>query len=155
MTDKFSVVLTGKLADGFELSQVKDNIAKVFKLTPEKVERLFSGKPVALKRGVDKAQAMKLRNALARTGALGVIKADTVKPQPTAQSPSAEIPAAKPEPSPALAKADISCPRCGHEQPHASSCGLCKMDLTLHLLRTKRREQMIANRHQLKSQASS
>ena len=152
MSEKFSVILTGKLANGFELSQVKSNISRVFKLTPEKVERLLSGKPVALKRGVDKAQAIKLRNAIARAGALGVIKADRVKPQPAAKSPVAEILAGKPEQAPAIAPADISCPRCGHEQAHASSCGLCKMDLTLHLLRIKRRKQVMANRCELKSQ---
>jgi hypothetical protein len=154
MSEKFSVVLTGKLADGFELPRVKINIAQVFKLAPEKVEKLFSGKPVALKRGVDKAQAMKLRNALARAGALGVIKAE-VSPQVTVETPEVEAPAAKLEASPAIVEADVSCPRCGHEQPHANSCSLCKMDLSLHLLRIKRREQMMANRHQLKNQAGS
>lgn len=142
MSEKFSVVLTGKLADGFELPQVKDNIAGLFKLAPEKVDRLFSGKPVALKRGVDKAQAMKLRNALARAGALGVIKADGA------------VAAAAPA-QPQKAMADVTCPRCGHEQPHANSCGRCKMDLSLHLQRIKRREKIIANRHQAKSQAGS
>lgn len=142
MSEKFSVVLTGKLADGFELSQVKDNIAGMFKLAPEKVDRLFGGKPVALKRGVDKAQAMKLRNALARAGALGVIKAD------------AAVAAAAPT-QVKKAMADVTCPRCGHEQPHATSCGHCKMDLSLHLQRIKRRAKIIANRHQAKSQASS
>jgi hypothetical protein len=155
MSEKFSVVLTGKLADGFELPRVKSNIAQVFKLAPEKVEKLFRGKPVALKRGVDKAQAMKLRNALARAGALGLIKADVVNPQVTVETPAVEARAVKPEASPAIVQADISCPRCGHEQPRANSCSLCKMDLSLHLLRIKRREQMIANRHQLKNQAGS
>lgn len=155
MSEKFSVVLTGKLADGFELPQVKSNIAKVFKLAPEKVEKLFSGKPVALKRGVDKAQAMKLRNALARAGVLGVIKADVLSPQVTEETPAVEAPVAKLEASPAIVEADISCPRCGHEQPHANSCSLCKMDLSLHLLRIKRREQMIVSRRQLKNQAGS
>jgi hypothetical protein len=134
MSEKFSVVLTGKLADGFELPQVKDNIAGLFKLAPEKVDRLFCGKPVALKRGVDKAQAMKLRNALARAGALGVIKADGAVAATATQATKVV--------------ADVTCPRCGHEQPHASSCGLCKMDLSLHLQRIKRREKIIANRHQ-------
>ena len=154
MSEKFSVVLTGKLADGFELPRVKNNIAQVFKLAPEKVEKLFSGKPVALKRGVDKTQAMKLRNALARAGALGVIKAE-VSPQVTVETPEVEAPAAKLEASPAIVEADLSCPRCGHEQPHANSCSLCKMDLSLHLLRIKRRVQMIANRHPLKNQVGS
>ena len=155
MSEKFSVVLTGKLADGFELPQVKSNIAQVFKLAPEKVEKLFSGKPVALKRGIDKAQAMKLRNALARAGALGVIKADVLSPRVTVETPAVEAPAAKLKASPAIVQTDINCPRCGHEQPHANSCSLCKMDLSLHLLRIKRREQVMANRHQRKNQAGS
>jgi hypothetical protein len=163
MQEKFSVVLTGKLADGYDLPQVKENIAQAFKLAPEQVDKLFSGKPVALKRGVSKAQAMKLRNTLARAGALGLIKADVVKqpavagkaevgastkPQP-AKTPVSPAPAAK---TPAQALPSVTCPRCGHEQAHTTSCGLCKMDLSLHLQRLARRQQLVANRKQLKSQ---
>ena len=34
----------------------------------------------------------------------------------------------------------ITCPRCAHEQPFATACGLCKMDLTLHIRRLLRRD---------------
>lgn len=155
MSETFSVVVSGKLADGFELPQVKENIAGLFKLAPDKVDKLFAGKPVALKRGVDKAQAMKLRNVLARAGALAVIKADSAKVehnQPIAAAPES---VAKPAPAASnpSAEADITCPRCGHEQAHSSSCGLCKMDLSLHIQRLKRREKIHANRRLLKNQA--
>lgn len=170
MSETFSVVLTGKLADGYDLVQVKENIARVFKLAPEKVEKLFGGKPVALKRGVDKAQAMKLRNALARAGALGIIKADALKqessaskaqpgivpePQAVVEPPAVAAKAASVDAPPVAARPSVTCPRCGHEQAHASSCGHCKMDLSLHLQRLERRQQMAANRQQLKSQAGS
>jgi len=149
MSEKFSVVLTGKLADGFELPEVMDNIAQVFKLAPEKVEKLFGGKPVALKRGVEKSQAMKLRNVLARAGALGIIKADAVEPEVPAETSVAVVETEVPGNTAAVSGAslaDVTCPRCGHQQAHASSCGLCKMDLSLHLQRIKRREKMLANR---------
>lgn len=149
MSEKFSVVLTGKLADGFELPEVMDNIAQVFKLAPEKVEKLFGGKPVALKRGVEKSQAMKLRNVLARAGALGVIKADAVESEVPAETSVAVVETEVPGNAAAVSGAslaDVTCPRCGHQQAHASSCGLCKMDLSLHLQRIKRREKMLANR---------
>jgi hypothetical protein len=42
----------------------------------------------------------------------------------------------------------LICPRCGHEQPLAKACGLCKMDLTLHIQRLKRREQVRKVRRQ-------
>ncbi len=150
MSDKFSVVLSGNIADGFELSQVKGNIANVFKLPLEKVERLFTGKPVALKRGIGKAQAMKLRNVLARAGALGVIKADAVKlADAESVTVAAEVVQAEP------VNSNIICPRCAHKQPHTMTCGLCKMDLSLHIQRVKRREKINAKRHLLRSQAAS
>jgi len=149
MSEKFSVVLTGKLADGFELPEVMDNIAQVFKLAPEKVEKLFGGKPVALKRGVEKSQAMKLRNVLARAGALGVIKADVIESEVATETAVAVVETEAPGNTATAHQksiADITCPRCGHQQAHSSNCGLCKMDLSLHLQRIKRREKMLAKR---------
>lgn len=147
MSETFSVVVTGKIADGFALSDAKSQVSKLFKLSPEKVERLFSGKPVAIRRGIDKPQAMKLRAALAKTGVIAVIKASSPEQRPAAAKPEARAEKtttarAKEAPEKAVTsdQQTIVCPRCGHEQDFTRACGMCKMDLSLHIDRLQRKE---------------
>lgn len=66
----FAVVFSGKIAEGASVEQVKGNVARLFKVEVAKVERLFSGARVAIKKGLDEATAKKYQMALARTGAL-------------------------------------------------------------------------------------
>ena len=199
MAGNFNVVMTGKIADGYDEKQVKENVGKLFKLEETQVDKLFSGKSVILKRAIDRPQAMKIRNALAKAGALALIKQDSgaqtppsdaptvakatapkseaatpvqkkpasakpVAPEPVKSEPKPAkkaasaravldvTPAPKPEPVAAKAKSKspapppvsgefeiVTCPRCGHEQAIADTCGLCNMDLQLHLQRLTKR----------------
>lgn len=153
MSETYSVVMTGKIADGFELAQVKANVSKLFKLSDGQVEKMFSGKPVAIRRGVEKEQALKLSAVLVKSGALAVVKASA----PVAEQPKPKVvkepqPKTKvvkePQPKPSAGgfSPDINCPRCGHQQGFVTACGMCKMDMTLHIQRLKRKEQARANR---------
>ncbi len=155
-SESYSVVVTGKIAEGFELSQVKGNVGKLFKLEDSQVEKLFSGKPVAIRRGVEKGQALKLRSALAKAGAIAAVKVARAK---ATEEKSVEEPVKESVQEPVVERAtavtaetqnpaEISCPRCGHEQAFTTACGSCKMDLTLHLQRLKRKEEMRAFRRQ-------
>jgi hypothetical protein len=164
MAETYSVVVTGDILDTFELEQVKLNVGKLFKLSDEKVEKLFAGKPVAIQRGVDKEKAIKVRAALTRAGAVSVVKlnqlikakseavkAKTVKPAPRkkpAEATQVSKPVNKPaEPKKTMVNAvkkdssaeTICCPRCGHDQPFTTACGQCKMDLNLHIQRLRRK----------------
>ena len=42
MAETYSVVMTGKLAEGMETEQVKAKVAKMFKLGETQLEKLFS-----------------------------------------------------------------------------------------------------------------
>lgn len=148
MSETYSVVLSGSLVEGFELDQVKQNIATSFKLNEAQTDKLFCGKPVAIKRGIDQTLALKLSKHLQQLGAdveiktIAAVKAAVVAPtqQPTIEEvpkPAAAVQKVKQE--------DQCCPRCGHEQPFAEVCGLCKMDLTLHIRRLERRAKVVAN----------
>jgi len=66
----FAVVFSGKIAEGASVEQVKGNVAKLFKVEVAKVERLFSGARVAIKKGLDETSAKKYQMALAKAGAL-------------------------------------------------------------------------------------
>ncbi|MFA7555239.1 MAG: hypothetical protein WCY88_13390 [Spongiibacteraceae bacterium] len=98
MSDAYSVVVTGKVASGFELAQVKNNVGKLFKLKEEQLEKLFSGKPVAIRRDLEKGQALKMRAALAKAGALAAVtisKPAITKNQPTKTPITHQAPVSK------------------------------------------------------------
>ncbi|WP_444998460.1 hypothetical protein [Aliikangiella sp. IMCC44359] len=71
---QYDVIFRGQIVKSFELSDVKANLVKLFKSTPEAVERLFSGSEVTIRKGLDYAAAMKYQSALRNAGALALIK---------------------------------------------------------------------------------
>lgn len=174
MAETYSVVVTGDILDGFDLGQVKANVGKLFKLSDEKIEKLFAGKPVAIQRGVDKEKAIKVRSALTKAGAASVVKlnksikakaeteqAKVAQPsaikKPIRAASVAQKPAEKvSEPVKAVKTAEqpttsdggenIECPRCGHDQPFVTACGKCKMNLSLHIQRLQRKAKVQALR---------
>ena len=83
MEQLYDIYFAGKLAEGFEEAQVRANLAKLFKLGDAGLDKLFSGKPQAIKRGVDKPGAVKYKTAMARAGAVAVVKAQPA-PEPAA-----------------------------------------------------------------------
>lgn len=90
MSETYSVVLTGKLLNGESLNDVKTSVGSAFKLSVAQLDKLFSGKPVALKRGLDKKQAVKLSTRLQQLGAHAVIKSSVAKPAATKAAPVKE-----------------------------------------------------------------
>jgi hypothetical protein len=72
---KFNVVFSGEILDGFSVDSVKANLAKRFKLSPNHLEKLFSGKEVVVKRGLPKEAAQKLQAVLAGSGAISTARA--------------------------------------------------------------------------------
>ena len=75
METLYDIYFAGRLVEGFEAGEVRENLVKLFKLNDVALEKLFSGKPQPIKRGVDKAGAIKYKTAMARAGAVAAIKA--------------------------------------------------------------------------------
>lgn len=166
MSETYSVVLTGQCLNDEVLESVKGRVAEAFKLSPQQADKLFCGKPIALKRDLDKGQAVKFSARLQQLGAHTLIKAQavpvtepakvveaTVAKKPVSVAPKAvepvlqKVQGAEIEESNAMAEqAVLTCPRCGHEQVVAKACSACKMDLTLHLKRLERRAKLLAHR---------
>lgn len=65
----FDIVFRGDLMPGHQLSDVKMRLAQLFKIDIARVEPLFSGAAVALKRNVDEATAHKYQTVLRKAGA--------------------------------------------------------------------------------------
>lgn len=69
----FAVAFSGQLVEGADPARVRANLAQLFKLDPTKVEHLFSGKRVVIKKGVDQQTAEKYKLALHKAGAVVAI----------------------------------------------------------------------------------
>ena len=67
-SERFNLVFSGDLARGADLAQAKKNLGRLFKISDEKVEALFSGKAITLKKNLDFATANKYRTAIKNAG---------------------------------------------------------------------------------------
>ncbi len=87
----YAIVFQGEILDGFQPISVKAHMAKLLKADASKMQALFSGKPIVIKRTTDKTEAAKYTNALKKIGAN--IKVKGIKGKPPAR-PAAAKPAA-------------------------------------------------------------
>lgn len=67
---RFNIIFKGEIVGGADEATVKANVAKLFKANDKVLARLFSGEPVAIKKDVDKAGAMKYRALMKKAGAI-------------------------------------------------------------------------------------
>jgi hypothetical protein len=85
----YKLVFRGETAEGKSRAAVKRTLASVFKAKNETVEGFFSGKPVVLKKNMDRNTALKYKAALDKAGAVCKIV--------EAADPAAETPSKAPE----------------------------------------------------------
>jgi uncharacterized Tic20 family protein len=103
---RYHIEFEGKIIPGWDIEEVKANLAKLLKANDEKLYQLFSGRRFIIKKNVDHQTAIKINNVLKNAGADCIISpaptSDTAAPPPlpsqsdpgqTDQRPSA---AAKP-----------------------------------------------------------
>jgi hypothetical protein len=89
MEQLYDIYFAGKLVDDSDIATVRGNLGELFKIKDgATLDKLFSGKPQAIKRGVDKPAAIKYKTAMARAGAVALVKAHT----PVATKPAAAVP---------------------------------------------------------------
>ncbi|RDH82318.1 MAG: hypothetical protein DIZ80_08435 [endosymbiont of Galathealinum brachiosum] len=75
MSDElFEVAFSGQIKDGADLEQVKAKVGTMFKADATKLEHLFSGKRMVIKKNIDQATANKYHKALDNAGAVCEIK---------------------------------------------------------------------------------
>src|SRR5690606_36985550 len=105
MTDTlYEVIFQGKLAEGFSAADVRANIARLFKASPQQVEQMFSGRRVVIRNQLDQETAQKYQALLRKHGAICSLEpmagaAPAPSPQ-AAAAPSAASPAPKPAANP-------------------------------------------------------
>lgn len=100
MTEKrFNIIFRGEIVPGANEASVKANVAQLFKANEKVLARLFSGEPIAIKKDVDKAGAMKYRALMKKAGAVCYAQDSdeplmaarpVVEPTPATDSPARE-----------------------------------------------------------------
>lgn len=94
----YKIIFDGQLVEGFALGQVKKNLAKLFKLSDERVAAIFAGQPVVLKRDADAETAKKYKVVLHKAGAVTHIRpmaSESGAAKPANQARQAQVPPAK------------------------------------------------------------
>lgn len=67
---RFDLIFTGELVAGCDPAQVRRDLERLFKTDAAAVARLFTGKPVVIKKAIDEQTAQRYRAALQQAGAL-------------------------------------------------------------------------------------
>lgn len=67
---EFDIIFRGDIVFGHQLAEVKLKLQQLFKVDAAKVDALFTGRPVPLKRNLDEATANKYRDVLLKAGAM-------------------------------------------------------------------------------------
>jgi hypothetical protein len=106
----YKVILSGTIRAGFDRDAVLKNLARLFNRSPALIDKLLSGEPKVIRRGLDFATAEKYREALRQAGVISNIEPDE-QPSSEAHEPT---PRAQHRPQQAVAH-ELVCPRCGYE----------------------------------------
>lgn len=108
MSDQlYEVAFSGQVSEGADLQEVKARVGKMFNADAAKLDQLFSGKRIVIKKNIDEATAAKYRTALNRAGAECEVlpMGDTAAAVPAAAAEPATAEPAAAEPASAQAAA--------------------------------------------------
>lgn len=72
--EHYNIVFEGNVADGYRVEEVKENLAALYKVDVQKIDRLFSKPTVVLKSKLDRDSALKYQKAFLKAGAMCKVK---------------------------------------------------------------------------------
>ncbi|WP_339732273.1 DUF805 domain-containing protein [uncultured Pseudomonas sp.] len=117
---RFKIVFNGELMPDVSLETAKENLARLFKSDLTRINSLFSGGNVDIKRDLSENEADQYLKALQSAGAR------VRKEQDLAASLSlVETDDHRTESSEAESNVLMTCPKCGHQQNKAIECSAC------------------------------
>ena len=143
---RYSIFFSGKVAQGHGIEEVKRNLASTFKLGDEKIEQLFTGKQVMIKKDADYQSAIKYKMAFETAGA--ICRVEEVKSEPRMARPHETD---KKESSESRPQKMIICPRCGFEQETAEECIQCGIIINKYLKKKQDIPQAQVTPHEVSS----
>jgi uncharacterized membrane protein YhaH (DUF805 family)/glutaredoxin len=135
--EQYTLVFSGDILPGNDPEETRARLIALLGVAPEKSARLFSGKPVVIKKGLSADAAQAYRRKLASMGiGVRVEVQNAAPPTPPAVAPAAravdtETPVTATsalEPS-LVAIEEMQCPECGQSQPKRTLCMHCGVDM--------------------------
>ncbi len=100
----YDLVYSGEIMPNAELSQVKRNLQQLFRLDADRVELLFSGRSITLKKNLTLDAAGKYRTAMKKAGArVDLVPVQVDKQELTPATPHTEKPAVPEKAAPGTA----------------------------------------------------
>ncbi|MFP6797798.1 MAG: DUF805 domain-containing protein [Pseudomonas sp.] len=117
---RFKIVFNGELIPDVSLETAKENLARLFKSDQTRINALFNGGNVDIKRDLSENEADQYLKALQSAGA------KVRKEQDLAASLSlVETDDHRTESSEAENNVPMTCPKCGHQQSKSIECSAC------------------------------
>lgn len=134
---RFKIVFDGAVLPSTPLDTVKENLARLFKSDLARIEALFSGQLVVLKRGLSSDEADKYLQVLHSAGANARKETDGLNGLSLVETddhPSEATLAARAA-GQATSDENMVCPKCGHEQAKSAECSACGIIIDKYLAR--------------------
>jgi hypothetical protein len=116
----YDVICRGEILPGHDPEIVKQELASLFKLAPDTLERLLSGQSATVKRNTDRQTAEKYHRTAKKCGILFHILPASTKKSGVENTRQAGTTA-----SPVPTARSMSCPHCGFEQAISNTCIQC------------------------------
>ncbi|GAA5165540.1 DUF805 domain-containing protein [Viridibacterium curvum] len=114
VSETVSVVFRGQLLPGVSLEEAKAHATLAFKLSPEKCDAMFGGRPVILRKGLPKAELDTYLQRLQRVGLQVEVRPDApADAAPPAAAPATMNVATAPATNPAAATSQVAAPAAG------------------------------------------
>ncbi|HBX56929.1 DUF805 domain-containing protein [Pseudomonas sp. UBA2684] len=117
---RFKIVFDGELMPEVAMETAKDNLVRLFKSDRTRINTLFSGSTIAIKRDLHESEADQYLAALHRAGAKA-----RKEPDLAASLSLVETDEHRPALSTSDASASMTCPKCGQQQDKALECSAC------------------------------
>ncbi len=113
---RFKIIFNGELMPDVSLDTAKENLARLFKSDPARINWLFSGGPVDIKRDLSENEADQYLKALQSAGA-------KVRKEPDLAASLSLV--ATDDHREEGSDAQMTCPKCSHHQAKAIECSAC------------------------------
>ncbi|WP_341678660.1 DUF805 domain-containing protein [Niveibacterium sp. SC-1] len=150
----YRILFNGQILPGHDAGEVRRKLAELFRIdSPEKIDALFSGKPVSLRKGLAASELPRYLSRLEQIGlvvrseqelAAGAAAPLGLQPAPP-PLPMGAGPETEPAPSAPAGVEHVTCPNCSEYQPKRTLCRTCGTDIP----------RMLAARVQAKEEARS
>ncbi len=93
----YEVVFRGDVVPGQSIVDVKQRLGELFSADPARIDGMFSGRPVVIKRGLDQSTAERYQASMHRAGAVVDIRPAAPGSEEASPEPVDAMPVASPE----------------------------------------------------------